>query len=257
MKRTLAVALVGAAALVLPALAAAKELTKAEICGADECATVTGAALQRLANTGDGLTDPAPAPGAFYRVTFTVEHEGESDSWSIYYVPGDRLALPEGEWEQIGPGALAEYHRATAGLDPFPAPTLERVTVDGRTVKDPASYTTLYTAGTPDGSVPSGLADWIPVEMTFDRADTPWSGAPYIYFSPNNGMVQRGIDIVRLPDGMAADVRAGRSLEAGGGFPWALAAVIALAVAFASAGVIWLARRRESAPRGRRTPVPT
>jgi hypothetical protein len=257
MKRMLAVVLVGLAALALPTLAVAKELTKAEICGVDKCATVTGAALQRLANTGDGITDPAPAPGRFYKVRFTIEHEGESDSWSIYYVPGDRLGLQDGQWEQIGPAALAEYKRATRGLKPFPAPTLERVIIDGRAVKDPASYAALYTAGTTDDAVPSGVADWVPVEMTFGRAETPWSGSPYVYFSSHNGMVQRGIDIVRLPGGMAADVRAGRSLDLGHGFPWALVAVIALGVALAATGAIWLARRRQPAASTRRNPVPT
>jgi hypothetical protein len=256
MKRLLAVALVGAAALAVPGLAAAKELTKAEVCGVEDCTTVTGAALMRLANAGDGSTESASPPGPYYRVTLTTKHEGQSESWSIFYVPGDRLALPEGQWEQIGGAALAEYKSATAGLRPFPTPELVRVTIDGRVMKDPASYAALYTAGSKDGVSFSGLADWVPVETRF-RGDTPWSGEPYLFFSPRNGTLQRGIEVVRLPEGMAADVRAGRSLRADDGFPWALAAVIALAALLAASGTLWLARRREPAAKARRTPLAT
>jgi hypothetical protein len=256
MKRLLAVALVGAAALAVPAPAAAKELTKAEICGVEGCTTVTGAALMRMVSGGDGSSGSASPPGPYYRVTLTTKHEGKSESWSIFYVPGDRLALPDGEWMQITGAARAEYKSATAGLKPFPTPRLVSVTIDGRVMEDPASYAALYTAGSKDGVSFSGLADWVPVETRF-RGDTPWSGEPYLFFSPRNGTIQRGIEVVRLPDGMAADVRAGRSLRPDDGFAWALAAVIALAALLAAAGTLWLARRREPAAKARRTPVAT
>jgi hypothetical protein len=243
------------AALALPALAGAKEISKVEICGEEDCRTITDAAsLRRLVGNGESLSKPAVAPGPYYRVTLTVKHEEGTESWSIFYVPaGDRLALPDGNWEQVTGETAAAYRRETAILEPFPTPTVASVLVNGRKVEDPESYLALYTAGTSNGAVPSSLADWVPVELRF-RGKTPWSGDEYLHFSPADGLLQRGVVLVRLPNEMAASIRAGESIAAADGFPWAIVAVLALAVALAAGGLLWLVLRREPALRA---PIPT
>ena len=89
------------------------------------------------------------------------------------------------------------------------------------------------------------------------RGETPWSGDPYVFFSASDGLIQRGIEIVRIPDEMTADIRAGESLAASDGFPWALVAVIVLAAALAAGGILWLGLRRAPTPGARRAPIPT
>lgn len=87
------------------------------------------------------------------------------------------------------------------------------------------------------------------------KGDSPWSGKPSIYFSAEYGVLQRGMEIVKIPDGMAANIRSGRSIAASDEFPWVIAALMALALVAVAAGVAGLARRREVA-RTRRAPIP-
>src|SRR5688572_7402352 len=163
MERFAVVTCMALAALALPVLAGAKEISKVEICGEESCRTITGAAsLRGLVGSDESMSKPAVAPGPYYRVTLTAKHEGDTESWSIFYVPaGDRLALPDGNWEQVTGETAAAYREETAGLEPFPTPKIESVLVNGRRVEDPSSYIALYAAGTSDGAVPSSLADWV------------------------------------------------------------------------------------------------
>jgi hypothetical protein len=257
MKRFAVLTCTALAALALPALAGAKEISKVEICGEEGCNTISGwANTKSLMGHGESMSATASPPGPYYRVTLSAKHEEGTETWSIYYVPsGNRLALPDGQWEQLTGSTAAAYEDATSGLPPYPAPTLERVLIDGRAVEDPGSYLALFRVGSTGRALPSHLADWVPVDMRF-RGETPWSGDPYVFFSASDGLIQRGIEIVRIPDEMAANIRAGESL-ASDSFPWALAAVIALAVALAAGGTLWLGLRRAPAPGARRAPIPT
>jgi hypothetical protein len=95
--------------------------------------------------------------------------------------------------------------------------------------------------------VPQGLADWEPVVFQA-KGKTPWTlEQTSLFYSPSNGMLQRGIEIVKLPGGMAADVRAGDSLAGGGSsFPWrtVLLALLAAAALLIAASMIRPLRRR-------------
>ena len=258
MKRSMIVALMALGALALPSLAGAKEISKVEFCGDEGCRAITGAAAQRLVGGGEGMSEPAAPPGPYYRVVLTAKGDGHSESWSIFYVPSEhRLALPDGNWQQVSGAMRTAYDRATAGLEPYPTPVLERVVIDGLGVHDPGSYTALFDVGTSDGAVPSSLADWVPIELRF-RGQTPWSSdRPYVFYSPADGLLQRGTEIVKLPDEVVASIRARESLASPDGFPWALTAVIALALAIGVGTAIWLAARREWRSGSRRAPVPT
>jgi hypothetical protein len=258
MKRSLILALAALAAVALPSLARAKEISKVELCGDEGCRTITGAAAQRLVGGGEGVSEPAAPPGPYFRVTLTAKADGRSESWTIFYVPSEhRLALPDGNWQQVNGAMLTAFERATAGLEPFPTPVLERVVIDGLAVHDPASYAALFESGTTDGAVPSSLADWVPIDFRF-HGQTPWSSErPYVFFSPADGLLQRGVEVVKIPDELAASIRARESLASPDGFPWAVAGVIALVLGLAGGGATWLARRRERHLGTRRAPVPT
>jgi hypothetical protein len=258
MRRSLILTVTVLAALVLPSLAGAKEISKVELCGAEGCRELTGAAAQRLAGGGDDMSQPPASPGPYYRVTLTARGDGRSGSWSIFYVPSaHRLALPDGNWQQLTGSVRTAYDKAVADLTPYPTPVLDRVVIGGIAVHDPSSYLALFEAGTNEHAVPSSLADWVPIEFRF-RGETPWSfQKPYVFYSPADGLLQRGIEMVKLPDDMVADIRARESLASPDGFPWALAGVIALALALLAGAAIWLGARREWRFGSRRAPVPT
>jgi len=258
MKRLVILAALALTALALPSLAGAKEISKVEFCGDEGCRAITGAAARQLVGGGEGMSEPAAPPGPYYRVTLTSKHEEGTESWSIFYVPSEhRLALPDGQWEQVTGSVRAAYDGATAGLKPYRTPVLERVVIDGLGVEDPGSYLALFEAGTSDGAVPRSLADWVPIELKF-RGETPWSSdRPYVFYSPGDGLLQRGIEIVKLPDETVASIRARESLASPDEFPWVLAGLVALTLALAAGAALWLARRRDWRVGTRRTPVPT
>ena len=68
-----------------------------------------------------------------------------------------------------------------------------------------------------------------------------------MFFSPSNGILQRGIEMIELPSDMSADIRAGDSLTGGGSsFPWptVLFGLLAAAVVLIVASMIRPLRRR-------------
>ena len=239
------------ALLTVPAPAMAKELTNVAVCGPDACAAITGETnLHDFGASGepDG-TVPAPAP--FYEIRFTVDAEGESHQWSSWYVPSaKRLATVDERtgvaWAPIDEARLAVLARS---LKPFARPEISSVTIGSRKVtENPASYLRLFTVESAGEAVPQGLADWEPV-VFHAKGKTPWTlDQTSLFYSPSNGMLQRGIEIVKLPDEMAADISSGGSLvgAAGSSFPWrtVLFALLAAAALLIAASMIRPLRRR-------------
>ena len=239
------------ALLAVPAPAMAKELTNVSVCGPDACAAITGET--NLHNFGaSGEPDGSvPAPAAFYEIRYTVDAEGESHQWSSWYVPSaKRLASVDERtgvsWAPIDEPRLAVLARS---LKPFGRPEISSVTIGSRKVTDnPTSYLQLFTVKSAGEAVPQGLADWEPV-VFHAKSESPWTlDQTSMFYSPSNGMLQRGIEIVKLPGGMAADVRSGDSLvgDADSGFPWrtVLFALLAAAVLLIAASIIRPLRRR-------------
>ena len=62
MQRTLVLAAVAALALAVTPAASAKEITKAEVCGADGCRTADRGDREVLVNRGPSRTPPTAAP---------------------------------------------------------------------------------------------------------------------------------------------------------------------------------------------------
>jgi len=238
------------ALLAVPAPGMAKELTNVSVCGPDACAAITGETnLHNFGASGepDGSV-PAPAP--FYEIRYTVDAEGESNQWSSWYVPSaKRLASVDERtgvaWAPIDEPRLAVLARS---LKAFARPEISSVTVSSRRITDnPASYLRLFTVESAGEAVPQGLADWEPVVFQA-KGKTPWTlEQTSLFYSPSNGMLQRGIEIVKLPGGMADDIRAGDSLAgSGSSFPWrtVLFALLAAAALLIAASMIRPLRRR-------------
>jgi len=91
MQRSFVPAAVAALALAAAPAAGAKEITKAEVCGADGCSTAAAADREVLGNGGPSRTPPTAAP--FYMVRIEVDHGGgQPVRWEMTAVP-ERRAL--------------------------------------------------------------------------------------------------------------------------------------------------------------------
>ena len=128
MKPVLALVACCTALLVLAAPAAAKEVTKVEICGASRCTTITDSDELRLLPTGGEATAEQPPPAGYYTVTFTVDHGAETNPITMYYAPAPNLLAGNPEfpgsltWFGVYGPATDVIRDAVDGIDPFPAP---------------------------------------------------------------------------------------------------------------------------------------
>ena len=124
MQRTLLLAAVAALALAAAPAAAAKEITKAEVCGPDGCTNVADrAVLPILANGGPPRTPPTAAP--YYDVRVTMA-EGDTDvTWSFAAVPARQaMRADDGTWMQMAPDMTALITKTAAGRQTYPASAL-------------------------------------------------------------------------------------------------------------------------------------
>jgi hypothetical protein len=113
--------LVLAVALVLAPAAAAKEITKAEVCGPDGCTAVADrAVLPVLGNGGPPRTPPTAAP--YYDVRITMAEGDQDATWSFAAVPARHaMRADDGTWMQMAPDAAALVTKTAAGRKPYPA----------------------------------------------------------------------------------------------------------------------------------------
>ena len=121
MQRTLVLAAVAALALAAVPAASAKEITKAEVCGADGCSAAGGGDREVLANGGPPRTPPTAAP--FYVVRIAVDGGGgHRESWEMTAVPARRAQrAADGTWIDMPPDVAAVITKLTADHRPFPA----------------------------------------------------------------------------------------------------------------------------------------
>jgi hypothetical protein len=237
------------ALLAVPAPAMAKELTNVSVCGPDSCQAITGETNLHNFGTGGEPDGSVPAPAPFYEIRYTVDAEGESHQWSSWYVPSAKRLASVDERTGVAWMPLAEPRLDALAKDvkPFAKPEISSVTIGSRKVTDnPGSYLRLFTVESAGEAVPQGLADWQPV-VFHAKGRTPWTlDQTSLFFSPSNGMLQRGIEIVRLPSGMSADIRSGESLAGGSGFPWrtVLLALLGATALLIAASMIRPLRRR-------------
>jgi len=238
-----------AIALVAPANAFAKEVTKLEICGASACASTTDqAVLQQLAGGPDGQTS-APTPGLqpYYRLMYTVDAGEEKFQFTNYYLPGARAIRVVDDrhfahFHPVTPDYAATLAAVAAGVEPFPKPEITRVTVGRKVAADPASYARLLTMKGRSGYTEA--LDWRRIRFA-TSTPSPWSrDGTILQFSPRSGYLFRDGRYVKLPKQLAARVRAGRSLTTITGVKGGLAAggLATLALLLAAA----LLRRRVS-----------
>ena len=122
MQRALLPAAVAALILALAPAAAAKEITKAEVCGPGGCARVGDeAGRAALMEGGSPRTPPPAAP--YYEVRMEMDHGGEDvGTFSFAAVPEQRaFRADDGAWYEMPPEMVALVGKVAAGERPFPA----------------------------------------------------------------------------------------------------------------------------------------
>jgi len=258
--RALMVVAVVAAALAVPAVAAAKGVVGAELCGATGCASERNAGLPEGPGgpfSGAGEVVPPSAPAPWLRGSLLLGDGGKVFGRLLFfYVPSADLVVQAGDqytqpswWHPQG--AFADIVRRLAKrVEPLPAPTMTSVTVDGRAVADPQSYLRLYTVGTKPKAYPT---DTRSLTIAFhSRRPTPWSTRNYVVLYPGTNLLVRDGQMVSVPPSVTKAVMQRGSLDTSGGAPWLTIALAAVAAA-ASAAV---ALRLRSRLRPTAAPVP-
>jgi hypothetical protein len=255
---------VAVAALVLAAPAAAKELTKAELCGPAGCIAVTDEDTLRNIPTGsEPIADQPPLLQPFHTLRFTVtEGDGGPEHTSTaYYVNRVSMIAWENQggtvvWSDVRGASATLMKQLARRVEAFPAPTISATTVSGRSVDaDPASYLALFEQSGRRLDAEAIPHDWVPIDLR-STAPSPWTDGPFeLMYSPSTNAIERGIDRIVLPGDLAADVEAGRPLSRDGGarwLPWlVLGGLIGALVLLAALGAL-LRHRGGAAP----TPEP-
>jgi hypothetical protein len=223
--RFLAVLPAVAVALVVAAPAAAKELTKAEVCGPAGCIAVTDrATLRNFPDGGEELATHPPVQ-SFHELRFTVRDDVAEHTSTAYYVDGVGMIAWTNQggmllWSHVTGASATLMKELARGVKPFTAPTITAVTVGGRRVSgDPSSYLSLFEQRG-RRLVETIPHDWVPIDFRA-AAPSPWTDAPFeLMYSPSTNAIERGIHQIVVPGNLAADIEAGRPLAPDSGTRW-------------------------------------
>jgi hypothetical protein len=242
--------LAGAAlALVLPAGALAKEVTKLDVCGAAGCTSITDrATLDKLGEGSNGESyAPTPKLQPYYRLVYHVDAgEGNTFTFTNYLVPGTKVTRGISQtgytqWYPIDSTFVETI--ASVGGAPLATPGIDWVKVGGRVVADPQSYTRLLTIRSRNRDyVDAG--DWRRV-VFHTSSPSPWSSDGTIAaFSARKAALERDGAFVHLSKGLARRIAARKSLRSGSGFGAHVVTAAAVGAVAAALVAVALARRR-------------
>jgi hypothetical protein len=228
LKGTLLILATVGAALAIPTAAGAKNISALTLCGPSSCATIDDKdVLAGWMRSGDAGPTGTPPLAPYYRFDLTVtagagetfEDGKTSVTWSQWYVPSTLAMRGESEsgtaaWVVESGRAAEIMANAIRGVDPYPAPTITRATVGGRTVRDPASYARLFDAKWKSAS------DWSAGDRRkirlYSAAPSPWTdGKNTLLYSPKKRTLSRDGTVVSVPKSVAARLMHARSLERG------------------------------------------
>jgi hypothetical protein len=218
LERMKRLALIAAAALGVVSGASAKAPPDGfRVCGAASCVPITGMDAEILAinmfyGAGTKVT-VAPSPAPFYTLHWTSAQNGAQATG--YYVPSANATVTTAArapsvspgWSGLSADAQTRLARLTAGLDPFAAATPTRVVIGGKAVRDPASYSVLWTAGWHAYAWPS---NWLSVRV-FTTLPSPWQGS--LLLARRRSLIERDGDVYAIPARLAARMRAHASLR--------------------------------------------
>lgn len=230
------------AALTAPA-ASAKGITALRLCGTDGCKMV---AIPNDSHEFPGLGgDPSypPAAGPFLDVELILDGSRAERLW---YVPGARAFARRDEngsirWTRNSAQRIDALIAAAArGVTPYTPRAVAAFVGDRRILGDVSGYLDLFGVESA-GFALTGSGRYVAVSIK-TQPTSPWA-LTGLWFYPEEGLLQRGADLLRLPQGVADDLRAARPIGSAprAPFDWPLvvgslsaAALLALAAVVAS-----------------------
>jgi hypothetical protein len=130
--------------------AAAKGPIDLKICGASECRAFGWAPRERAHETlvtgvvalyDDFAFVSSPPLAGYYELQLRADWNAGDRA---FYVPTRAVAEVHSSWVRVPPALAAALRGATAGLEPRPRPTLERVVVNGHLVDDATAYAAVF-----------------------------------------------------------------------------------------------------------------
>jgi hypothetical protein len=205
----LALAALAAVTLVLAGAAQAKAPPSGmDFCGPNGCAHLDWQTSERFWTSLNGSGRPVGA-APYYLVRWHFESEPEQ---TAYYVPQKSAVhwlTPRGRWASLGADAAQFLNRAIGTAEPYPVPTLTRVTVGRRVARDPQSYLRLL-----DGKVSFAYpnTNWLSVKLE-SATPSPWTnGTALVRLGKTAPYVVVDGWTLRIPRAVAKRARQGLSL---------------------------------------------
>jgi hypothetical protein len=124
MTRVLVAFITVSALVAAPAVAPAKEVTSATVCGAAGCKSSDDkAAVAAAVDNGGPPTTPPRHGAAFYRIT--VHIKGDPEPLRLIVAPPiGRVRRPDGTWSSLPHPAANAWNEVVRGVRPFPAAKL-------------------------------------------------------------------------------------------------------------------------------------
>jgi hypothetical protein len=240
-------------ALAAAAPASAKEITAAALCGPAGCTDVgVPQGLHDFPGGGQSQAAP-PAAGGFLQVRLTYDGRHLERMW---YVPAARtFAIPDGygsvRWLPAGTHELDQLLvAAAADVEPFRPVAVAALVGEERVAGDASGYLDLFGVES-TGPARAGGERYVPVSVKTQPA-SPWA-LTNVWFYPETGLLERGLELITLPAGVADDLAAARPIDAasggGAGFDWPLVSGWLLAgVALVLTAVLLSRRGRRPRP---------
>ena len=183
-----------------------------DVCGPSACAHLSMADAEQLWIGQTSISSARALPGPFYLLRWSWS-PGEDDS--AYLVPSSsaiRWNSGSGHsagWAGIDSAALDKIRSIAGGVDPYPTPTLTRVTVGGREVAEPQTYLQLF-AGKLAFKQVGGR--WWTVKLQ-SAAPSPWTDGSFLLrLSRNHPYVSINGMLFRLPRAIVRQARFGLAL---------------------------------------------
>ena len=122
MRRMLVLAAVAAAVLATAPAAVAKELTKAAVCGPEDCVAVEDESGRTALMSGGGSPMDPPRGAPYYEVRGRIDHGEEHAKITFAVVPSRKAVhYDDGSWYAMPAEMSALVSKITADSKPFPA----------------------------------------------------------------------------------------------------------------------------------------
>jgi LPXTG-motif cell wall-anchored protein len=159
--RSLFVAAAAAVALsLMTAVAAAKEVRSATVCGPTDCVSVDDDQRSEALVAGGSPSGPPPKAEAWYRVRLVIGGEGAHASFTVNVLPKSGYIRSRDQfggsvWTYMDAQQQATYRRLTADLDPFPAERLQGISNPKLPAASPPSPAPAQPADEDEGSSPT------------------------------------------------------------------------------------------------------